>query len=605
MSNKQLVKPKTETKTEITTEQSQKLLQTMLTMSFGCLAFLRGLFPDDIFVDQRFVPEKVEKNYNKQNTSQNNSIKIKTLIRGKSAQADLLLDWLEKGVFKSIRLKCLKALSLGIFLEDPTDLLENYIFSFDYDEENNVNINVNLSGNKKGSKNADPENETISLLDSRRMVQQLMRRFIIITQSLEPLPQKKFLTMRLMFNDNVDEDYQPELFKDATFDKRATLKVPTNLDNDAFDVGTLNTKHHKVALSVLSAATSSMEKAGNTNFIRVDPFDLILQQQEENKLEESVPTKPQNFVTSQTTNVLGNLLNSSQASIQPTQFVSNNPVTGICSCECGLEVPKAATVLKTCKSCRKTLHGICYGNFLHSSIEKCFTCIFGPSLDTKWSKFQDLMMIRKVFRFLVRKKKGFPASITELIDSFINVEDQNNEVKERVAFALFVFFLDETLCLDNGGKPSQTIRYVTSSVLVDVKGIVIPNTRKQLNVNHEYKWHFTTSSPKSESFYQEVLPNSRKQVESWLQDITNLRKVYSEALSPSSTLQELDLNSSLPTQDPIISGQKRRRYDLDEYLEEDKSSVVNDTIKAKDFDESVPAKIRKISVSKKTLKSNW
>lgn len=61
MSNKQLVKPKTETKTEITTEQSQKLLQTMLTMSFGCLAFLRGLFPDDIFVDQRFVPEKVEK----------------------------------------------------------------------------------------------------------------------------------------------------------------------------------------------------------------------------------------------------------------------------------------------------------------------------------------------------------------------------------------------------------------------------------------------------------------------------------------------------------------------------------------------------------------
>lgn len=55
----------------------------------------------------------------------------------------------------------------------------------------------------------------------------------------------------------------------------------------------------------------------------------------------------------------------------------------------------------------------------------------------------------------------------------------------------------------------------------------------------------------------------------------------------------------------MVPGQKRRRYDLDEYLEEDKSSVVNDTIKAKDFDESVPAKIRKISVSKKTLKSNW
>ena len=109
------------------------------------------------------------------------------------------------------------------------------------------------------------------------------------------------------------------------------------------------------------------------------------------------------------------------------------------------------------------------------------------------------MMIRKVFRFLVRKKKGFPASITELIDSFINPEDQNNELKERVAFALFVFFLDETLCLDNGGKPSQTIRYVTSSVLVDIKGVVTPSNTNELKINHEYLWHFTTSSPKAES----------------------------------------------------------------------------------------------------------
>ena len=70
MSSKQLFlsKQKTNaTKTSITSIQSQKLLQTMLTMSFGCLAFLRGLFPDENFVDQRFVPEKVQKDYNKQN----------------------------------------------------------------------------------------------------------------------------------------------------------------------------------------------------------------------------------------------------------------------------------------------------------------------------------------------------------------------------------------------------------------------------------------------------------------------------------------------------------------------------------------------------------
>lgn len=229
---------KTNTRTEITTEQSQKLVQTMLTMSFGCLTFLRGLFPDDNFVDQRFVPEKVDKNYNKNTTSHANSIKIKTLVRGKSTEADLFLDWLENGVFQSIKLKYLKALSLGIFTDEnkPHELLENYIFGFDYDNRDTFTLRINNEG------------ETISLLDSRKMVQQLMRRFIIITQSLDPLPEKRFLTMRLMFNDSAPEKYQPHLFKDASFDKPATIKIPATTDLDTYSVGALDTNHHKYVL---------------------------------------------------------------------------------------------------------------------------------------------------------------------------------------------------------------------------------------------------------------------------------------------------------------------------------------------------------------------
>lgn len=208
----------------------------MLTMSFGCLAFLRGLFPDDNFVDQRFVPDKVNKDYNKnRNEAPLNSIKIKTLVRGKTAEADLFLDWLEKGVFQSIKLKYLKALSLGIFAneEAPTDLLEDYLFSFAYDGSGEVSISVN------------GENEGVSLLDSRKVVQQLMRRFIIITQSLEPLPEKRFLTMRLLFNENAPIEYQPQFFRDASNDKPVTVKVPASTDLDSYAVGSLDTKYHE------------------------------------------------------------------------------------------------------------------------------------------------------------------------------------------------------------------------------------------------------------------------------------------------------------------------------------------------------------------------
>lgn len=164
MATTQLTRQKVDTRTAISVDQSQKLVQTMLTMSFGCLAFLRGLFPDDSFVDQRFVPDKVDKNYDRNNCAQNNSIKIKTLARGRNSEVDVLLDWLEKAVFKSIRLKFLKALSLGIFLDEnnPQEMIENYIFSFEYDNDE-VKMNVT---NKNTTGNRD---DSISLLDSRRM----------------------------------------------------------------------------------------------------------------------------------------------------------------------------------------------------------------------------------------------------------------------------------------------------------------------------------------------------------------------------------------------------------------------------------------------------
>lgn len=608
MSTRQLLQNKTKTKTDITTEQSQKLVQTMLTMSFGCLAFLRGLFPDESFVDQRFVPEKVEKNYNKQTSPQANSIKIKTLVRGKFTEVDMLLDWLEKGVFQAIKLKYLKALSLGIFLDehDSTSLLENYTFTFDYDVENNVKLSIN------------DEVSTISLLDSRKMAQQLMRRFIIITQSLEPLPQKKYLTVRLMFNDNCPRDYQPRLFKDASFDKPATIKIPSSLDSAMFSVGSLDTKHHKLAMKVFSA--TDVDTEDSSGFEEIDPFEFV-----ENKGKMNVDKKVSPSSQSQTTNILGDYLKSSEPEIQPTQVV-NPHISAATSaatatittnrttkyqplkCECGTQCAPNSTKLKCCKNCRKRVHGICYGNYQGAYIEKCLFCLCGSNLTVDSSEFQDLMLLKKCYRYLARAR-SLPSPMSNFIKHVIGSKEIDEEVKERFAFCMSVLFQDEILTIGSEYRKhtsSQTPRS-HNNVQIDIPNIIAAE-HGHLQEGEEYIINFKYQTHHPHSCYMDILPQSKSQVDRWLDEITELRN-KSFSLPSSCNLQSLDIsdnmsqNQSLPTM-----GQKRKHVNLDEYLEEENSSVLNDTLDitaAHSSGTATPKKVRKVSVSKKSLRSVW
>lgn len=595
MATRQVAATKTDpvtskTKTGLTTEQSQKLIQTMLTMSFGCLAFLRGLFPDDNFVDQRFVPEKVEKNYRKLGGSQSSSIKIKTLVRGKSNEADLLLNWLEKGVFQSIKLKYLKALSLGIFLneDDPTDLLENYTFMFEYDGSDNFQMKV---GSGKGD-----QVDCISLLDSRKMAQQLMRRFIIITQSLEPLPQRKFLTLRLMFNEDAPPDYQPQLFRDATFDRPAVIKVPLSTDMDSFSVGSLDTKHHKVSLKVFSAADCDTDDS--CDFSAIDPFDLI---DPFPRAESQHKASDGDSVPSQTTNILGDLLKSSQPNLQPTQAVGSGGQFEV-KCECGMDCPKESTTLKICKKCRKRVHGVCYGNYRSSSVERCLDCVYGPQLDMTSLHFKDLMMLRMCYRFIARTRT-FPSSISLLFKKIFGNIELNSEIEDRAAFCLSVLFSDDILVLNHECKSnaSQGSRKSYSSVTFDWPGIITAE-EGELKQNQKYDLSFYYNSSKAHSCYTDVLAESKNQIDGWLREIRNLRNDLRDSLPSSCDLQSLDIrDKEMP--DHTTSDRKRKHVNLDQYLA---SSITYDTMDmGKESVFETPKKIRKISVSKKSLRSVW
>lgn len=577
MSTLQQIKQTTKStvSTAISNEQSQKLIQTMLTMSFGCLAFLRGLFPDENFIDQKFVPEKLNKNYDRQKIS---SIRIKTLLRGKSAEADLFLDWLEKGVFPTIKLQYLKAMSLGIFVNEkkPNELLEDYLFSFNY-ENNGVAIKVN-------------ESESISLLDSRKMVQQLMRRFIIITQSLDPLPEQRFLTMRLLFNESAPKDFQPMLFKDVSLEPKSTIKIPSSTNLDAYGVGSLITNHHSVSIKILSLVDRENKNQLGAAPQLIDPFELVHEcKSVENTLDSLSCLSGENYKNqSQTTNMLQKFLKPSSNNFTPTQMLDNtsNMQNPSVNCDCGIPIASSLIRPYKCMTCLKYVHGICYGNYRGSYIPKCITCTMSSKINVSSIEFKMLMMLRRIYRFFC-KRPELPGKLSELYE--ILCSDQlDSLVMTLINNALTILFHDKVLEIDSKRRLTKSggIMKCSNFIEVDKPGIYTLNGPL---LPGKYVWTFLYNSPSAKSCYVDTIPENEEQVNEWLIQVQELiSNIDIEPLPVN--LGSLKIEDD--TQDPIFTGKRKHIH-----IEDNSVSI--------DTQPMEPIKLRKISVSKKTLKSVW
>ncbi|AGO11232.1 AaceriACL029Wp [[Ashbya] aceris (nom. inval.)] len=580
MSTVQQVKQITKTKTAITTEQSQKLIQTMLTMSFGCLAFLRGLFPDDSFIDQKFVPEKCNKSYDKENTP---SIRIKTLVRGRSEEADMFLDWVEKGVFTAIRLRYLKAILLGIFTDknNPHDLLESYVFSLEYPTSNTVTLRIN------------GQEEAISLLDSRKMMQQLMRRFIIITQSLDPLPKERYLSMRLLFNDNAPPDYQPQFFRDASMEPKTTIKVPDHMDMDAVSVGCLDTHHHTMAIKVLSLVDVDAQAREELNARAIDPFELVNQ-----PVELKVDSIGQSKYNSQTTNMLQEYLRSSPEKVCPTQALPKDDESQQLSpdeqnsCECGM--PCSVSFMLECETCKRQLHGLCYGNSRSSSIQQCISCIVAEerNFDPATKEFQMMMLLRKLYRYL--KDNLNSCTSTSFLQETLFEGDNSESATSMIAEALSIFIQDKVILLDQERKRNAKGQFTKDSVFVDVDHQSIV-TADGLLPPGKYALTLIPNSKNAQKCYTELCPASAAQVSAWTsavrRSLAHLNRTKRHVNSSSSSINFSSLAIDEETLNPIPRG-KRKNIRIED------DSVEN-------YPDSLPNKVRKISVSKKTLKSAW
>ena len=154
--------------------QSLQVVQDHLTTWIGSLSYLRGFFPSECFI------KKAYGNTTSLPGASGNRHEVMELVKGVTKEADGVLEILENGIFKALEDGHLRALQLGIYLDEETPdvVVETYTFSFSYRTDGELSVQIT---NQAGS---------FIAANAVKSAQQLTRTLVMITQGLHPLPGK-------------------------------------------------------------------------------------------------------------------------------------------------------------------------------------------------------------------------------------------------------------------------------------------------------------------------------------------------------------------------------------------------------------------------------
>ncbi|KAL5529555.1 hypothetical protein ACEPAG_5540 [Sanghuangporus baumii] len=267
--------------TAISSQQSLAVIKTLLSASFGCVAYLRNLLPEENFSEGRLMAgERGSMAYDTQDSPGKNSrhisgITIKTVARGYSTEADKLLNYLEHGIFDAIERQYLKSFIFAIYLDnnDPKNIIESYTFNFTYyavpgtavtvpimsldDQLNKLSLNPRLR-----AEYSDPVSQATlkgrapTLGDVKQSIKSLIKNLVLITQALEPLPKRRFATFKILYRENTPPEYEPPYFRPGDPEKDRFVFTTHDISEipEKFSIGAVATPHHGIDVQVQSIA---------------------------------------------------------------------------------------------------------------------------------------------------------------------------------------------------------------------------------------------------------------------------------------------------------------------------------------------------------------
>ncbi|KAL4458685.1 hypothetical protein ABPG75_013550 [Micractinium tetrahymenae] len=215
--------------------QSIALCQALLRVSIYHVTYLRGIFPDEHYkpVDMRNL----------------DNMEVHMLLP-KDPESERLVQWVEGGVAHALERRYLRKVFFG-FSRDAAgkDLLEEYVFSFSYDQDGGVHMAA--GGSSRGGKEFSTKDAAFgsrgpTLNAVKYQVCRLMRMLVELTNTLEQVPDERYLFMKLTYTDDTPEDYEPPMFAPAADGGVGSFsRMPF-----VMEVGRVDTKHIRVGLAV-------------------------------------------------------------------------------------------------------------------------------------------------------------------------------------------------------------------------------------------------------------------------------------------------------------------------------------------------------------------
>jgi len=216
-----------------TETKSCVFVKKLLTVSISNITYLRSMFPEEAYANRSM-----------------DGLPLKILMEKNACKdAATLASWLI-GAFDALERKYLRELLLIVYLDPacPDKVHEMYSFKFSY-PGGQVACQM-LQGEKR------KEVQTMHPDDVYKSTQQLLRSVIDLTQSLSPLPRSAFLSMKLMYYDDVTpEDYEPTGFGPAD---HQDVQLP--LGSLHLNSGEVSTGHHTVKLRVQARQVEDMRR---------------------------------------------------------------------------------------------------------------------------------------------------------------------------------------------------------------------------------------------------------------------------------------------------------------------------------------------------------
>lgn len=342
---------------QVTQQQSALFVKKLLAVAISNITYLRTIFPEHAFGDRCL---------------EDLSLKI---LRDDSAcpGACQVIQWV-KGCFDALDRQYLRMIIVGIYVDadDPMTAVESYSFKFDYNNQKGITI----------FRNDEEVTSAFSEVETKKATIKLLRTIIVLTQTLQPLPDDVMMTMKLYYYDAVTpEDYEPPGFQ-------ATSCEDFEFESSAVNVkvGDVSTPFHSVKLRI---------KTNSSQFTptNAEGYELLQQLQGEGTApgdregeggrKDMVAEAMDAAVTvADTGQGQGNSHEPSpqEASLGPA---TQPPVTqgsrihasddNVVRCPCGVNEDDGLMVL--CALCQVWQHAVCFGFLEETSVPNIHICI--------------------------------------------------------------------------------------------------------------------------------------------------------------------------------------------------------------------------------------